>query len=1309
MEHPNPRYSMGMWENSLCADSDRRGVSRRRFFRLRAICPLFCLALRLSGQATDIDADELRPEQASSCLTVLPNLDGWYDFNGLASPTPSVGGLGPEAAWFGTPATIPGLAGSALRFDGRSFLEITNSTAFNYPTQNFSISLWVRTTATGTAFIDKRCLGTAGGCRTPQGWGVAVSPIGHLQLLMGSALPYFYEGFSAYNLKKINDGQWHFVSVSVDRTLSRVIFAVDAAADSDLQIISIEGYAGAIPSVRPMRIGGDQNSPSKFVGDLDEVQLYGRAIQPFEALNLFAAGPNGQCRPAVCSAVSAKRSMVAWYAFEELSGVIWHDRASQNNFLTGAAEQVVGQTGLAAQFVRVPAGGGLRTLDGAPELDAGLGNFAIAAWVRFFSASGGRRAIVDKHGPDVGSGGGYSLMLEDSYLRLQMTAAGMPRSAASFWVANRTRIDDGRWHHVAAVVDRTAQVPELYVDGKLETLGTRRGPMINGSISSGSPLNVGAFSNEPSDTIGALDEVAIFNSALTATEVQSLFDAAATGFCRRNDQGCVAPPEGLLSWYRFENGTGPFDDSGVVPNEPMVTAGNIARATGRVGRGVRLSEGASFLRTLGATPKLNFDTGPFSFGFWVQPASSRAATGLSRTLVEKMTYTSPPNAVRATQGYRVRLVNGRLELALASGGNLGIFTGNTVLRADEWAMVSVVVPRDADPRVYVNGIAENLAAAGITPSGSLATANPLQIGISADPTLNPLAPIAFDFDEFSFYARVLSLAELQALAQGNAGQCFEGIVFPVKPVFEVTTNPGNIGAVVGVSGDSSGVDNYATTIAPSAVTTAPLTLTAAGGATEYRFRDWTLNGAVNAEWTAPVQTVPLPATASTYTANYDSYHRLTATVSGNCRVTPPTGLYLAGSSLSLNIVLPTGWVVNSAMYAAGNTAGYPVSTGSSLAIAGPSNLEVVCRNATQFPVTVGTSPANVGLQVMADGNQVSNSQSFSWPSLPARILNVFPQTQIVGLTQYTFRRWRNAATNVTLTSAPLTQVVVLPTAPTSYVADFEATGFQILVRQPSGCTINVAPGPAAGGFYPAGSRLMVTVSASTGYIAGPLTMQPLASSNPIVRAAPAEIFLDGPVTVAAECNAQVTTVRFVSAPVAADLALSFLSAINGVVVKAQGLSPLTMTVAPGSLTLTAAPITSGGTDGAIRRLIDITPGNLPNGSSIPAPTVSTNFTANYEVHCYYVGVGLQPATGGSYSITLLSGEKPYLKEECYTPGSVLRVEAFPRAGFSFVQWIGDAPAGSVATQFQVTKATSISALFRAVSAPATAQDLPPRE
>jgi hypothetical protein len=93
------------------------------------------------------------------------------------------------------------------------------------------------------------------------------------------------------------------------------------------------------------------------------------------------------------------------------------------------------------------------------------------------------------------------------------------------YVTGRTRLTDGQWHHVAAVleagVDPSTRDIRLYVDGKPDAV----------SASFDSPLNTAAgpdvtlgvrLTGEQHFFPGAMDDVRIYNRALTATEIQEL-------------------------------------------------------------------------------------------------------------------------------------------------------------------------------------------------------------------------------------------------------------------------------------------------------------------------------------------------------------------------------------------------------------------------------------------------------------------------------------------------------------------------------------------------------------------------------------------------------------------------------------------------------------------------------------------------------------------------------------------------------------------------------------------------------------------
>ena len=152
-------------------------------------------------------------------------------------------------------------------------------------------------------------------------------------------------------------------------------------------------------------------------------------------------------------------------------------------------------------------------------------------------------------------------------------------------------------------------------------------PLIGATPTNPRVLHVGAFAGEPSSTQGFVDELAIFRDALPSEAIRAIATAASSTFCRRNDQGCVAPPPGLVSWYRFEQMEGALDDAGQAPNEPLLLSSSSLRAPGRVGAGLRLREPGGFARTLSATAKLSFSSA-FTLSVWIRPTNATGARTL---------------------------------------------------------------------------------------------------------------------------------------------------------------------------------------------------------------------------------------------------------------------------------------------------------------------------------------------------------------------------------------------------------------------------------------------------------------------------------------------------------------------------------------------------------------------------------------------------------------------------------------------------------------------------------------------------------
>jgi hypothetical protein len=110
------------------------------------------------------------------------------------------------------------------------------------------------------------------------------------------------------------------------------------------------------------------------------------------------------------------------------------------------------------------------------------------------------------------------------YVIVNGSKAGIGNWGGGGEVFGTTDVTDGAWHHVALTYDGTG-VTQLYVDGALEATAsktyntTSRGTIYFGSTVEGS----GEFYTGP------IDEISIYDRALDASEIQSIFTAGSDG------------------------------------------------------------------------------------------------------------------------------------------------------------------------------------------------------------------------------------------------------------------------------------------------------------------------------------------------------------------------------------------------------------------------------------------------------------------------------------------------------------------------------------------------------------------------------------------------------------------------------------------------------------------------------------------------------------------------------------------------------------------------------------------------------------
>jgi hypothetical protein len=223
------------------------------------------------------------PPTASCCMPAPPNLVLWLPFDetsgnvsaNLASP-----------ANYGTqvnhPTPMPGAyVANSLSFDGTSYVTVPDYTDIEIRTGDMTIDAWVYDTAspgTNNVILDK-------GSLTGAGYALWLHPNLGLILLLSEAS--FIQG------TPISEQQWHFVAVSVNQSSGQAFFYVDGVAADTFPITPADlSYGG------PLWVGASNPLGSEYgwVGALDEVEVYNRALSSIELDAIYNAGNAGKCK-----------------------------------------------------------------------------------------------------------------------------------------------------------------------------------------------------------------------------------------------------------------------------------------------------------------------------------------------------------------------------------------------------------------------------------------------------------------------------------------------------------------------------------------------------------------------------------------------------------------------------------------------------------------------------------------------------------------------------------------------------------------------------------------------------------------------------------------------------------------------------------------------------------------------------------------------------------------------------------------------------------------------------------------------------
>ena len=237
--------------------------------------------------------------------------------------------------------------------------------------------------------------------------------------------------------------------------------------------------------------------------------------------------------------------LVAWWAGDGNANDI---QGTNNGILMNGVTFVPGCVGQAFSFNGIN-----QFVDmGNPASLQITGPLTLEAWFKTSSPMGNYKALASKW---------WSATSDAAYSLLWTTSGGLgfflnSSASAELHTSSGQYCNDGLWHHVAGTWDGSAV--RIYVDG------AERGSATNASfgaiMNTTRPFRIGADTySAQNDFPGAVDEVSVYNRALSSNEIAAIYAAGSAGKCRPPLPSLLTTPTRLANGalqFTFPNSSG---------------------------------------------------------------------------------------------------------------------------------------------------------------------------------------------------------------------------------------------------------------------------------------------------------------------------------------------------------------------------------------------------------------------------------------------------------------------------------------------------------------------------------------------------------------------------------------------------------------------------------------------------------------------------------------------------------------------------------------------------------------------------------
>ena len=389
-----------------------------------------------------------------------------------------------------------GKFGKAAVFDKSNSSYIYANSSVQQPTKNFSVSIWTKLDSlvgggsSGTiGFIGNFKSGV-----TPQVGFVIAKAYNESAFSFWADGTANSKGGKVLGTTVIQTGVWYHVVGTYDGTNVKIY--VNGILENSVAYSSTPGATD-----QPLVIGRFYGNYNDYYlhGKIDQVRIFDKALSPGEINSLY----NETATTAALSTIS-NPSTIAYYKMADATD----ETGSYNGTASNIDFNVQGKYGFAGKF-----NGSSSRINTGYQIPSGLTGFSVSAWVK--AASVKTQFIVG----DLGTGGASA----DGMFQINISSSNKLRAAVGGTVSQEIATLSSyinTWTHIVVTTDSSGNIIG-YVNGS--QVGTASG---NSLAANTKDFMIGMFGdiNHSSTFNGSIDQIRIFNKAISADEVTTLYN-----------------------------------------------------------------------------------------------------------------------------------------------------------------------------------------------------------------------------------------------------------------------------------------------------------------------------------------------------------------------------------------------------------------------------------------------------------------------------------------------------------------------------------------------------------------------------------------------------------------------------------------------------------------------------------------------------------------------------------------------------------------------------------------------------------------